>query len=261
MLCKMETRSKDDIATLAAIGLVAYVCADIAHHALGHGVACLVLGGQIRSLSSIFVNCSLTGAAIDLAGPFANIVVGLAALLASHLTRRAPATRLFLVLAAAFNLFWFGLQLSFSAATRTDDWAWAIKYFHVSEALRYSLVVVGALAYVFSVRVISVAMTRFAHPPGRAMTIVVTAWITAGAIACATAAFDHNPASAILRHAAPQSLLISVGLLFVPARAARLPFTEGSYAAFVMSVPWIVVAVVVGAVSIVYLGPGIAILN
>ena len=256
----METRSRDDIVTLAAIGLVAYVCADIAHHALGHGVACLALGGQIRSLSSIFVSCSLTGAAIDLAGPFANLVVGLVALLASHFTPRARATRLFLVLAAAFNLFWFGLQLSFSAATRTDDWAWAIEYFHIPEALRYSLVAVGALAYVFSVRVISVAMIRFAHPPGRAMIIVVTAWITAGAIACATAAFDHHPAAAILRHAAPQSLLSSVGLLFVPARAARLPFTEGSYADMGISVPWIVAAVVIGAISIVYLGSGIAIL-
>ena len=261
ILCGMETRSRDDIATVAAIGLVAYVCADIAHHALGHGAACLALGGQIRSLSSIFVNCSLTGAAIDLAGPFANVVVGLVALLASHLIPRAPATRLFLVLAAAFNLFWFGLQLSFSAATRTDDWAWAIHYFHISEALRYSLVAVGALAYVFSVRVLSVAMMRFAHPPGRAMVIVVTAWITAGAIACATAAFDTNPVSAILRHAAPQSLLISAGLLFLPARAARLPFTDSSYAAIGRSVPWIVAAVIVGVVSIVYLGPGIAILT
>jgi hypothetical protein len=38
------------IATLAAIGLLAYVSADIAHHALGHGAACLALQGQTRSL-------------------------------------------------------------------------------------------------------------------------------------------------------------------------------------------------------------------
>jgi hypothetical protein len=77
----MGAASKDNVATIGAIGLVAYVAADGAHHALGHGTACLALGGRIRSLSSIFVDCSLTGSAIDLAGPFANLVVGLGAVL------------------------------------------------------------------------------------------------------------------------------------------------------------------------------------
>jgi len=39
--------------------------------------------------------------------------------------RTSIAMRLFFILVAAFNLLWFGLQLVFSAATRTDDWAWA----------------------------------------------------------------------------------------------------------------------------------------
>jgi hypothetical protein len=60
----MDTQDKDNTATIAAIGLLAYASADIAHHALGHGAACLGLGGRIISLSSIFVNCSLHGATI-----------------------------------------------------------------------------------------------------------------------------------------------------------------------------------------------------
>jgi hypothetical protein len=255
----MESVSKDDIATLAAIGLLAYVSADIAHHALGHGATCLALQGEIRSLTSVFVNCSLTGVAIDLAGPFANLALGLVALLVVRVRLLSSTTRLFLVLAAAFNLFWFGLQLAFSAATRTDDWAWAMQYFQVTDPVRYSLIVVGALAYVFSVRVISAAMVPFAHPRGRAATIVVIAWLTAGAIACATAAFDKDPAAAILRHAAPQSLLLSIGIFLVPARAARMPFTDGAEAAIARSIPWITAAIFVGTLSMVYLGPGIAI--
>ncbi len=257
MLRKMDSVYKDDIATVAATGLVAYVSADIAHHALGHGAACLMLDGRIRLLSSIFVNCSLTGATIDLAGPFANLAVGFVAVLVTRVTTRTSATRLFFVLAAAFNLFWFGLQLAFSAATRTDDWAWAIRYFHVTEPVRYSLIAVGVLVYVFSIRIISVAMAPFAHPRGRATTIVVAAWLAAGAIACATAAFDRNPASAILRHAAPQSLLLTLGLFFVPGRATGLSPSEGGDVAIAASIPWIVAAIIVGAVSMVYLGPGI----
>ena len=137
----MGAASKDNVATIGAIGLLAYVAADGAHHALGHGTACLALGGRIRSLSSIFVDCSLTGSAIDLAGPFANLVVGLGAVLCCAVLccavlccavlcirivhRTSIAMRLFFILVAAFNLLWFGLQLVFSAATRTDDWAWA----------------------------------------------------------------------------------------------------------------------------------------
>ena len=62
----MDADPKDNIVTIAAIGLLAYASADIGHHAFGHGAACLGLGGRILSLSSIFVNCSLRGAAIDL---------------------------------------------------------------------------------------------------------------------------------------------------------------------------------------------------
>src|SRR5580658_2205809 len=100
----MGAASKDNLATVGAIGLLAYVSADVAHHALGHGAACLALGGRIRSLSSVFVNCSVTGAVIDLAGPFANLVTGLAAALCIRVVHRTSTpTRLFFILVAAFN--------------------------------------------------------------------------------------------------------------------------------------------------------------
>ena len=194
----MDAQAKDNIVTIAAIGLLAYASADIAHHAFGHGAACLALGGRIISLSSIFVNCSLRGAAIDLAGPFANLVLGLVAMLAARMaTRASSATRLFYILVAAFNLLWFALQLVFSAATRTDDWAWAMHQFQVAEPIRYGMIAVGALAYLLSVRAIAAQMAPFAHPPARARTIVLSAWLTAGGLACATAALDHNAAAAI----------------------------------------------------------------
>jgi hypothetical protein len=253
----MGAASKDNVATVGAIGLLAYVSADVAHHALGHAAACLVLGGRIRSLSSVYVDCSLTGAAIDLAGPFANLVIGLAAALCIRVVRRTfAAAQLFFILVAAFNLLWFGLQLVFSAATRTDDWAWAMQEFHIGGSFRYAMIAIGALLYVLTVQFVGSQIAPFAHPRTRAKTIVGTAWLTAGAIACATAAFDHNPAAAILRHAAPQSLLLSIGLLFVPARAARLASSDGAATTITCSVPWIVVAIFIGAASIMCLGPG-----
>jgi len=257
---KPESRdSKDNIATVAAIGLLAYASADIAHHVFGHGAACLMLGGRIISLTSVFVNCSLTGATIDLAGPFANLILGLVALLIVRITNRASsAVRLFYILAAAFNLLWFALQLVSSAARRIDDWAWAMHQFHVSEPVRYVLIVIGALGYLLTVRVIATYMTAFAHPGARARRIVLIAWFTAGAIACATAAFDHHP-GITLRRAIPQAMVLSIGLLFVPARASKLSGSGQDAAPLGLSFVWAAAAFIVGTASILLLGPGFAI--
>ena len=177
--------SKDDPSTTVAIGLLAYLSTDVAHHLLGHGVACLALGGRINSLSSVFVDGTLTGATIDLAGPAANLVVGLAAL--ALVVARRPFPRslcLFLVLVAAFNLFWFELQLVFSAATKTDDWAWPIRYYGIPNLARYGMIVLGGLGYWLTVRTIG---AHLGFPSrSRARFAVTSAWIAAGVIACIT---------------------------------------------------------------------------
>jgi len=247
---------RDNIATIVATGLLAYASADIAHHVLGHGGACLALGGRIISLSSIYVNCTVRGATVDLAGPFANLAVGLIALAAAYRTT-IPATKLFFTLTTGFNLMWFSLQLLASAVSRSDDWAWAMHVFHVSQAERIGMIAFGAIAYLASMRAVAAAMASFAQSPARARTIVWTAWLTGGALACVTALFDPQPFSAILHHAAPQSFILSLGLLFVPRWAARISAVPAP--PIKLSIPLILAALAVMAGSIVYLGPGFAI--
>lgn len=255
----MHLKSTDNIPTLGAIGIIAYLAADIAHHALGHGAACVIEGGRINRLSSIFVDCSRTGAAIDLAGPGANLALGLLAALGVHFADRlSTAQRLFFILLAAFNLMWFAMQLVFSALTRTDDWAWPMHVWRVPEPARYAAIAMGALAYVFIVRFIGASLAPFAHPINRARIIVGTAWLGAGAIACATAAFDPHPAAA-LRVAAPQSLLLSIGILLTPRHAARGALAENPLPApLALSIAWIASAIVAALVSVALLGPGLA---
>jgi len=242
------------------------VAADFAHHVLGHGAACLIEGGRINRLSSIFVDCTRTGSLIDLAGPCANLVLGLLAALSLFAVRvirgadHLPSVRrLFLLLLAAFNLMWFAMQLVFSALTRTDDWAWPMHEWQAEEPVRYTMIAVGTLMYVLTVRFIGSSLSPFARPPSRARIIVGTAWLTAGAIACATAAFDHHPATA-LQVAAPQSLLLSIGILFAPRHAARAALSRESAAAPLgLSLWWIAAAAVLAVLSVMYLGPGLAI--
>jgi hypothetical protein len=244
--------TRDNWPSLIAIGLLAYASADIAHHVLGHGGACLALGGRVVSASSIFVDCTAHTYPTDMAGPFANLVVGFLALLGNHVVRR-PDLKLFLGLAAGFNLLWFALQFFFSVATRTDDFAWLT--FLVAAPWRYGLAALGLVAYLFFIRLTARSLASFAQPPERLRVIVRTVWLTGGIFACITALRDHHPLTAILHHAAPQSFLLSIGLLLLPRHAAGAVVSAPPVA---LSWFWIGAALAVAFLSILFLGPGFA---
>jgi hypothetical protein len=254
----MDNAVKDDRTTIAAIGLLAYLSTDVAHHVLGHGGACLATGGVINLLSSVFVDCSIRGSVIDLSGPFANLIVGLISLLLSTKTNDR-ALKLFWILATAFNLFWFELQTTFSAFSRTDDWAWAIQQSGVGNVGRYALIAIGLIAYRLTIQLIARHTKPYASSESRVRSIMIICWISAGLIALATAIFDHNPANAIWHHALPQSMLLSIGLLFVPKYLTRIESIE-QRSAIKRSTTWIVTAAIMSIASIALLGRGIQVI-
>jgi hypothetical protein len=240
-----------------AMALVAYVTADIAHHGLGHGLMCWLQGGQIELLSSVFVRCSRTDLAIDLAGPCANLILGLIAALTLRVTRRiSVATELFYILLAGFNLMWFSIQLVFCVLTNSDDWAWLLHVFNGAPVARYSLAGAGALVYVMAARYLRTRMAHFARRPGRARLILFAAWLSAGAIACATAVFDPHGPGTVWHKAIPQSLLLTIGLLSL-ARVRQIGLPPEGCPAIRISRGWMMAAVVLSVLSIVVLGPGI----
>jgi len=249
--------NEDHLATITAIGTLAYLSADVAHHAIGHGGACLVSGGAINLLSSIFVDCSLRGAAIDLAGPFANLCVGLIALLFAIKTSRFN-LKLFWLLTTAFNLFWFEMQTAFSVITRTDDWAWAIQQHHIGDVWRYLIAALSLLSYRFTIRLIGANISRLSLSASRARRIMLTSWIAAGLLATLTALFDHHPVNALLHYALPQSMLLSLGLLFVPRYIRPFPESANPGETIQCSKAWIIAAMPIVLVSIALLGPGIS---
>jgi len=190
-----------------------------------------------------------------------NLVLGIFAVIAARFATRTSLStkRLFWVLAAGFNLLWFAAQLVFSVATRTDDWAWAMQRFHIADPVRFSMIALGALMYLGTMRVIASELAPYARPRARAERIVLIVWITAGVTACAMAALDHNAVAAILRHALPQSVVASIGLLFVPRRAAQREPSGDQTPVLSFSVPWTAVAALVAVAAVLLLGPGVAI--
>ena len=242
---------RDDLATVVAVALLAYASADIAHHVLGHGAACLALGGHIRSLSSVYVDCSLRGADIDLAGPSANLLIGL---LAAALGFRAQGgTRLFLSLATAFNLFWCVGQLIYGALTVKDDFGWPLQLLGLPLLARYGLAAVGIGLY----RVAMHGVARLLAPFGaaRIRRMVIVSWLSAGVLAAVTALRDAHPLPAVLHYALPQSLVLAIGLLFLP----RLATDTDTAPPLAFGVGWVAAAVAVAALSILFLGPGFAV--
>ncbi|TAL29900.1 hypothetical protein [Phenylobacterium sp.] len=247
-----ETR-RDSLITAAAIGLIAYVLADVAHHLFGHAAACLALGGQLQSVTSIHVACSVTGAPVDLAGPAANLAIGVGAWLWAIPTRR-PRLRLFLLLCAAFNLLWLEGQLVFSAAARQDDWDQLILALTPRETWRWVLIAIGAAAYVGTVHALAMSLRGFAAPdPARLKRLMLVAYAAGGVAALATGLRDPGGLQAVLRQAGPQALLLPLGLLFIRSRA-----TGPAADAIRFSAGWLSAAVLIVVASVVWLGPGLS---
>ena len=56
VIAKQPGRALPDLATVTGIALVAYAASNVLHEAVGHGGACLALGGKPLVLSSnVFV--------------------------------------------------------------------------------------------------------------------------------------------------------------------------------------------------------------
>jgi hypothetical protein len=73
---------RPDFPTLVAIAIVAYALANVAHEGLGHGGACLAVGGQARSLSAIHFDCAEEGLSpaaarwLAAGGTLVNLLIG-----------------------------------------------------------------------------------------------------------------------------------------------------------------------------------------
>ncbi|MDB5740564.1 MAG: hypothetical protein JWP16_1604 [Alphaproteobacteria bacterium] len=119
--------ARDDVPTLCAIAVLAMIAATAAHEAIGHGGACLVAGGHIARLTSVYFTCAPPGRWIDAAGPLGNLACGAVAWLGLRLLPpTASAWRLFAYLTAAFSFYWFAGYLVYAMARDTGDYIFAV---------------------------------------------------------------------------------------------------------------------------------------
>jgi hypothetical protein len=149
------TPARSDWVTIAAVAVLTYALGSVVHEGLGHGGACLIVGGIPRELSSMDFDCDLHGLGataekiVAAGGTIANLIVGLGAL---ALYRRASVTssplwRFSLWLFAAVNLMQGTGYFLFSGVGGIGDWAVVIDGLEPPWLWRVVLAISGGALY------------------------------------------------------------------------------------------------------------------
>jgi hypothetical protein len=149
-----QDKSDLDSLTIAAIAVVAYCAANVVHEGLGHGVACLLVGGRPLSFNAIFFACGDENVStwgrvtVAAAGSIANVVFGvLAAQLLARWRPADTAMRYFLWLFCAVNLLTASGYLLFSGVGGLGDWADVVAPLGAPVVSRIAMTIVGAILY------------------------------------------------------------------------------------------------------------------
>jgi hypothetical protein len=114
--------SRPSLLTLASIGAIACVAADMVHEALGHGTASWLTGNRILSLSTVAIQNASASRLVSAAGTSANCIMGALSFLALRRVREFTPWAYFLWVFGAYNLLNSG-YLVVSAILNSGDWA------------------------------------------------------------------------------------------------------------------------------------------
>jgi hypothetical protein len=253
--------ARPNLLTLASIGAIACIAADMAHEAVGHGLASWLSGDRLLFLSTVATQNASPNRAVSAAGTGAEIILGIFSLLL--LRRACKLTRFayFLWIFAAFSLFNSG-YLVVSAISNGSDWAKVIAGLSPSWLWRCLLAFTGAVVYFFAFRWIASFQIEWVNRAELARSdvwrLVWPAYLAGGATMTIAAIFNPISAALILLSGVGASFGLSCGLLFLPGIVAN---HTGSQTVLTCPIPfslfWIVLAIVSSGIFIAVLGPGI----
>src|ERR1700690_2822981 len=181
---------RQDLVTVIAIGLVAYIVADLLHEGLGHGGACLLSGGKPLVLSTVHFECSRDTRLVLAGGTLANLGAACAFLVLLRAARRAAgASRYFLWMSMTINLLQAGGYFLFSGVGNIGDWAEFVKGFEPAWVWRIGLVVLGVISYLSFVWFALLELrpligTDLAQRRQRAVRLTVFPYLAGGTLSC-----------------------------------------------------------------------------
>jgi hypothetical protein len=179
-----------DRLTLVAIAVLAYAAANIAHEAVGHGGACLAVGGRPVAVSAVHFEGDLDGLPgaaqrwQSAGGTLVNLALGLLCLALLRRGSGATPARYFLWLLATLNLLQASGYWLFSGIGGIGDWARVVEGLEPAWAWRLGLAVLGGGAYwavvVLSLREMLPFLGAQADRLRRASTLVLVPYFAGG---------------------------------------------------------------------------------
>jgi hypothetical protein len=260
MLASMVS-AKDDRLTLIAISALACILQDVLHEGLGHGVTAWMSGAHIMTMSTVVLQSDMGTRWISANGTLVNLVFGaLFWLLLLRPKRYRPATRYFLALAMAGNLFTGTGYFLFSGILNFGDWAAVIRGWQPPWMWRVGLVVLGAASYYASLMLVATTLKPFRSTDTRHRLRVLcwTPYFTDGILAGLGGLLNPLGLFYVIASALPSTLGANASLLSLPAIiGGRGGSGEDQVAPLDRSVAWIVTAAVASLLFIFVLGRGI----
>ncbi len=255
-------RAKDDSLTLIGISALACILQNVLHEGLGHGVTAWLSGAHRITMSTVALQSDIGTRWISANGTMANLLfAAIFWLILLKPQGYRPATRYFLVLAMAGNLFTGTGYFLFSGALNFGDWAEVIRGLQPHWMWRAVLVVVGVASYYASMLVVGAAMKPFQIVGADSRRIRMLCWtpyFTDGALAGVGGLFNPLGLFYVIASALPSTLGANAGLLSLPGMIGRWRSAkERQVEPIRRSAAWIAAAAVFSLLFILVLGRGI----
>lgn len=262
----------DDAWSLAAIAVLAFVLADVAHEVIGHGIGYVLAGGKACVLTTTRLIAEgqrlgdFGGTVFDMGGPFGNLSFAAIAWLGQRVVKRpAPRLRLLLWLLMTFSLFWGFGYLLFCGIVARGDWFALIRGTKPLWLWRSVFVIAGLGLYLACEKLVAAELHWIvrgsdANWRTRVRRLVFTSYVAGGLIACAGAIFDPRGIWEVWNSGAMSSFVAAVGLLRTPQLFPGQPDKTVAYVSVVnRNAGWILAAAIVSIFYIAVLGPGVKI--
>lgn len=262
--------ARSDVLTIVAVGIVAYALANVLHEGMGHGGACVVLGGRPETLSSTFFSCDnralswWSGRLIAAAGPLMNLLAGLAFLGLLRTFRAAsPVWRYFLWLSMTVNLLQAGGYTMVSPFAGFGDWTGFLGGLEPRLLWQIVLTVCGVAVSVLGLGLGLVGLRPFlgeGELSGRvrkAWTLTLLPYLTGGLLACVAGALNPAGMHVVVLSAAASTLAGTCWLIWLPFWVRHLPAAHGEALVLRRNVGWLIAGAIAALVFIAVLGPSV----
>jgi hypothetical protein len=253
----------DDALTVCVISALAAMLADVLHEGVGHALLALLTGARSGVLSTVAWSSPFDSRLVAAGGTLVNLAAGVMFWLALQRAANASAaTRFFLLISCAFNLFDGTGYFFFSGVTDFGDWAQVIAGMQPHSVWRALLVVIGIAAYYGAVLLLGLGFVcRLGIPANdaRLRKLTILPYVSAIVLIGVSGLFNPIGIQLVWQSALPATAGAYSGFLWfryhvpkeiVPGR----PLEEIS-----RSFAWISVAAILVLAFIIELGRGITI--